>query len=445
MVQPGAAAGAGAVPVATGGGAGAAAGAGTGGLDGLAVVLMAMLQLGCEGSIVAPGTGAGKRLRPRRDWPAPTPAGYPPPMGWSFRIGRLWGIELKVHVTFFLLLAWAAAEGFGTGGGPAAVSSVLVILAVFACVVLHELGHARMAAHFGVATSDITLLPIGGVARLERIPEEPRQEFLVALAGPAVTLVLAGLAWIAIALARLPAPAADAPLTAATLLQLLFEVNLYLLLFNLIPAFPMDGGRVLRSLLARRVGFVRATQVAARVGRAIAVAFAVIGLFGIPGVYPVNPILVLIAAFVWFGATAEATSVEYRAMGAALTAGQVMVRRFDTLPAWAPLERAAELLTSTDQRDFPVQDAGGRLVGLLTRDLLVLGLHRLGSAAEVRQVMATDVPVLPESAPFPAALDALLKSRLPALPVTDERGAIVGLFSKDNVADLLLVRRSAAH
>lgn len=365
-------------------------------------------------------------------------------MGWSFKIGRLWGIALKVHVTFFLLLAWAAAEGYSAGGTPGAVGSVFVILAVFACVILHELGHARMAARFGVATADIILLPIGGVARLVRIPEEPRQEFLIAIAGPLVTLVLAALGYATALLLHLPADGAvDGPLTAAAFVWLLVEVNVYLLLFNLIPAFPMDGGRVLRSFLARRNGFVRGTQVAARVGKVIAVGFALVGLFGIPGVYPVNPILVLIAIFVWFGATAEAAAVEYRSVGTGLTVGQVMVRRFDTLPAWAPLERAAELLTSTDQRDFPVQEVNGGFAGLLTRDLLVLGLHRFGAAAEIRQVMVTNVPLLAETAPFPAALEALLHSRLPALPVVDARGAVIGLFSKDNVADLMLVRRSA--
>ena len=364
-------------------------------------------------------------------------------MGWSFKIGRLWGIALKVHVTFFLLLAWAAAEGYSAGGTQGAVGSVFVILAVFACVILHELGHAQMAARFGVATADIILLPIGGVARLVRIPEEPRQEFLIAIAGPLVTLVLAALGYATALLLHLPADGAvDGPLTAAAFVWLLVEVNVYLLLFNLIPAFPMDGGRVLRSFLARRSGFVRGTQVAARVGKVIAVGFALVGLFGIPGVYPVNPILVLIAIFVWFGATAEAAAVEYRSVGTGLTVGQVMVRRFDTLPAWAPLERAAELLTSTDQRDFPVQEVNGGFAGLLTRDLLVLGLHRFGAAAEIRQVMVTNVPLLAETAPFPAALEALLHSRLPALPVVDARGAVIGLFSKDNVADLMLVRRS---
>lgn len=436
------------------GGAGGAAGttavdgvpaAGAVGWDGLAVVLMARLQLGCEGSIVASGPGGGKRHRRSRGWPPPTRAGYPPPMGWSFRIGRIWGIELKVHVTFLLLLAWAAAEGYGGGGAAGAVGAVVLILAVFACVILHELGHARMAARFGVGTADIILLPIGGVARLARIPEEPRQEFLIAVAGPLVTLALAALAYATVRLLHAPAPGADTPLTFASLVWLLVQVNVYLLLFNLIPAFPMDGGRVLRAALAHRIGFVRGTRIAARVGRIIAIGFAVVGLFGIPGLYPVNPILVLIAVFVWFGATAESAAVEYRSVGATLTVGQVMVRRFDTLPAWAPLERAAELLTSTDQRDFPVQDVAGAFAGLLTRDLLVLGLHRFGAAAEVRQVMATGMPILSEASPFPAALDTLLHSRLPALPVLDARGAVIGLFSKDNVADLLLVRRSSAH
>ncbi|HEU4763967.1 MAG TPA: site-2 protease family protein [Gemmatimonadales bacterium] len=366
-------------------------------------------------------------------------------MGWSFRIGRLWGTELKVHVTFLLLLAYVAYLGYSAGGGPTAVTSVVFILGVFACVVLHEFGHARMAARFGIRTPDIILLPIGGVARLERVPEDPRQELLIAVAGPAVTFVLAALAWVGLRLTHAPVPETDAPVTATTFLAMVFQVNLYLLLFNLIPAFPMDGGRVLRALLARRLGFPRATVIAARIGRFIAVIFALVGLFGLPPANQPNGILVLIALFVWLGATSEANAVAFRSVGAELTAEQVMVRRFDTLPAWAPLERAVELLLSTDQREFPVLDAGGRLAGLLTRDHLVLGLHRFGPSAEVKQVMSPHVPVLAPAVPFPAALEALLASRLPALPVVDANGTVVGLFSKDNVADLLLVRRSRPH
>lgn len=370
----------------------------------------------------------------------------------SISLGNLAGIDIRVHPSLLLAVVWVSYEfGYAAGEGvPGVIFGLTLLTVIFGCVVMHELGHSFMAREFGSGTKEITLYPLGGAAYIERMPANPKREAAVTIAGPLVNVAIAACLLPIVIVIGLIAGfdssedflIAAAEPTVIGLIVSIFLFNIANVLFNLIPAFPMDGGRVLRSFLARRNGFVRGTQVAARVGKVIAVGFALVGLFGIPGVYPVNPILVLIAIFVWFGATAEAAAVEYRSVGTGLTVGQVMVRRFDTLPAWAPLERAAELLTSTDQRDFPVQEVNGGFAGLLTRDLLVLGLHRFGAAAEVRQVMATNVPLLAEAAPFPAALEALLHSRLPALPVVDARGAVIGLFSKDNVADLMLVRRS---
>src|SRR5918993_1371442 len=191
-------------------------------------------------------------------------------MRWSYRIGTVAGTDIKVHVTFLLIVAWWAAIGYSQGGLPGALTGALALLALFACILLHEFGHISMARRFGVRTPDVILLPIGGVARLERIPEEPRQELLIALAGPAVT---AAIALVLYALIRLSGN--DAGLGDLTpgrpFLSLLMNVNVYLLLFNLIPAFPMDGGRVLRALLASRMGMVRGTRVAAMLGQTLAV------------------------------------------------------------------------------------------------------------------------------------------------------------------------------
>src|SRR5918995_6466633 len=191
-------------------------------------------------------------------------------MQWSYRIGRIGGTDIKVHVTFLLIVGWWALIGYSTGGPIVALTSALALLALFACILLHEFGHILMARRFGVRTPDVILLPIGGVARLERIPEEPRQELLIALAGPAVTAAIALVLYALIRLSGNDAGLGDLS-PGRPFLSLLMNVNVYLLLFNLIPAFPMDGGRVLRALLASRMGIVRGTRVAAMLGQMLAV------------------------------------------------------------------------------------------------------------------------------------------------------------------------------
>jgi Zn-dependent protease len=229
-------------------------------------------------------------------------------MKWSWRIGQLAGIGIYVHATFLLILLWIGFQEYGLGVR-AVAGAMLYIIALFAIVVLHEMGHALTARRFGVVTRDIILLPIGGVARLERMPRDPRQELLVALAGPAVNVALAALLYAIVRLTGQP-PTADVydfdPLLSvrAFLYQLVF-VNIVLALFNLLPAFPMDGGRVLRALLAMRMSsYARATGIAARIGRALALLLGAAGLFGFR-----NPFWVLIALFVWLGAGNEAAAV----------------------------------------------------------------------------------------------------------------------------------------
>ena len=224
-------------------------------------------------------------------------------MSWSWRIGRIAGIEVYLHATFLLLLAWEALRHFRAHGDPAeAVGGVVFVLVLFGIVVLHELGHALAARRYGIRTRDITLLPIGGVARLERVPGDPGQELVVALAGPAVNVVLAAALYIAMALGRGPSPFGEALGVGGGFLDRLFWVNVSLALFNLLPAFPMDGGRVLRAALALRLDHVRATRVAASVGQGMAILFGILGL-----VY--DPFLIFIALFVWLGAAEEAAKV----------------------------------------------------------------------------------------------------------------------------------------
>ena len=356
-------------------------------------------------------------------------------MRWSYTIGRVAGTDIKVHVTFLLVLGWWALIGYSQGGLSAALTSAIALLALFACVLLHEFGHILMARRFGVRTPDVILLPIGGVARLERIPEEPRQELLIALAGPAVTLGIAGILYLVLRLGGSAAQVTQLSESQPFLAQLV-TVNVYLLLFNLIPAFPMDGGRVLRALLASRMGLLRGTRIAATLGQSL----AVVG--GFYGLTRSEPLLVLVAFFVFLGANAEAAAVETRAAGQGLQVRQMMITDFRTVPVHATLAQAVELLLRGEQREFPVIDNLGRTEGILTRDNLIRGLSQRGPDSVVAESMTHDVPTVAPNLEFQEALDRLRSSHLPALPVVDLGGALVGLLTMDNITDLLLVRRA---
>ncbi|HET9151251.1 MAG TPA: site-2 protease family protein [Gemmatimonadales bacterium] len=351
-------------------------------------------------------------------------------MAWSFPIARIGGTVVKVHVTFLLLLGF-----FLVAGGLAAVG---LILAVFACVLLHEFGHVLMARRFGVRTPDVILLPIGGLARLERMPEEPRQELLIALAGPVVTLLLAVIFYALLRVAgTVPPLLPSLEVQAGSVLGELYSINVLLLLFNLIPAFPMDGGRVLRALLAARQGLPRATRIAATVGQVLA-----FGL-GFAALMSGNILLLLIAFFVFIGAGGEAAAVETREAGRGLTVREMMVTDFRTLPAWATLRDAAELLVASDQREFPVVDNAGAVVGILSRDDLVKGLSQRGPDALAREALAGPSAPIAATVAFEPALAALQASGRSALPVM-ENGRLIGMLTRDNITDLVLVRRAVA-
>jgi len=229
-------------------------------------------------------------------------------MRWSLKIAKLAGIDIFIHFTFFVLVTWVAFIQWKLNGSiGAAFSGVAFILAVFTCVVLHELGHALAAKKYGIRTQDIILLPIGGVARLEKMPNQPIQELWVALAGPAVNVVIAALLAVYLWITNTLIPDNQLTITTAAFIERIMGINIFLVLFNMIPAFPMDGGRVLRALLATRLAYIKATKVSANLGQGIALLFGVIGLF-------YNPILLFIAFFVWMGAAQETRMVRVKSV-----------------------------------------------------------------------------------------------------------------------------------
>lgn len=229
-------------------------------------------------------------------------------MRWSIRLGKIAGIQLYLHWTFLILLGLVFFTDLGKGIGlPGATQALLFVLVLFACIVLHELGHALAARRYGIPTRDITLLPIGGIARMERMPREPRQELWVALAGPLVNVGIAAV--LLIALVALHYTRVQFLAAQSVFLWFLLQANLFLIAFNLLPAFPMDGGRVLRALLARRLEYVRATRIAARIGQVMAVLFVLAGIYSLFSGHQ-SPMLMLIGVFIFFGARNEAHVVE---------------------------------------------------------------------------------------------------------------------------------------
>jgi stage IV sporulation protein FB len=351
-------------------------------------------------------------------------------MSWSFPIATVRGTVIRIHVTFFLLLAWIGAIHARDGGAGAALAGMAFIALVFGCVVLHELGHAAAARRYGIATPDITLLPIGGLARLERIPEEPWREIAIAVAGPAVNVGIC----LVLALLAGGVPSAEEGLSPedprSGFLARLFWVNAFLVLFNMIPAFPMDGGRVLRAALTFRLGHRQATQIAASVGQAVAILLGFAGLFG-------APLLIFIALFVWLGAAGEAAEEELRSATRDLSAEDAMETRFEALPPEADIAAAAEALLRTPQQDFPVVDGAGRVLGLLTRDAIIHALRQAGSGTAVADAMR-DLPRVPRRAPLQEAVQAL--SGAPAVAVEDAHGRLVGLLTPANLADLIALK-----
>jgi Zn-dependent protease/CBS domain-containing protein len=353
-------------------------------------------------------------------------------MGWSIPIFRIAGIQLRIHITFLLLIAWLAFGYYTQGGSAVAASRVIFVLLLFLCVVLHEFGHAFAAKAFGINTPDITLLPIGGVARLERMPEEPMQELVIAVAGPMVNVV--------IALGLLIAGGAQAfvnPSTSAMegggLITQLMTINILLVLFNLLPAFPMDGGRVLRALLATRLSYARATQVAASIGQGFAFVFGFIGLIW-------NPFLIFIALFVYIGASQEAALAQMKDVSRRFPVSSAMVREFRTLPESATLQEAVDALLATSQHDFPVVNETGNVAGVLTRHDLIAALRKNDPALRVGDVMRRDIPTVTTGTRFEEAFRIMQECNCPAVPVLDSMKRLVGLLTPENVTELMMIQ-----
>ena len=356
-------------------------------------------------------------------------------MPWSFRIVTVAGTVVRVHVTFLMLLAWVAASFFFREGTAQAVGALLFTVALFGCVLLHEFGHVFAARAFGIRTPDITLLPIGGLARLEKIPETPWQELLVALAGPAVNVVIALGLFLVVGLPdKIDESLLDFTSPGASLVRLMF-LNLWLAVFNLIPAFPMDGGRVLRAILAMLMPYVQATSVAALIGQGIA------GVAAVSALVWFNPVLFLVALFVFLAARGESSSVSTDEALRGVTLDQAMITDFRSLAPDARLSDAVAALLAGSQHDFPVLLPGGGLLGILSRHALVQALAEHGPDHPVEPFLVRDLPRVFPGTPMGRAMQLLRQSPLDVLPVlSSDEQQVVGLLSTENLGELLMIR-----
>ena len=358
-------------------------------------------------------------------------------MNWSLKLFKVKGIDIKVHMTFVLILIWAAYRwSVSTGeGAQGALFGIVATLLLFVSVTLHELGHSFQALKYGVKVRDITLMPMGGLAQMEKIPEDPNKELRIAIAGPLVNFGIAALLIGVGALLNARALVSLEELQASLgqvswsgLLAYLTSANLMLGFFNLIPAFPMDGGRVLRALLAKKMDHAKATKIAAQVGQGLAL------LMGLWGFMSGSWTLVIIAIFVWMGAGQENQGAQVKHTLGETIVGQAMTRSPHTLQVNDTLSKAVELTLSTSQADFPVLEWGSnRVAGLLSEIDLLRGLQTLGAKAAVREVMRIRIPSASPDEPLHTAQQKMLTGRTRTLPVLNPEGELIGLLTAADI------------
>lgn len=344
-------------------------------------------------------------------------------MKWSFQLARIAGIDVRIHATFFLLLAWFGFVYYAEGGYGAMVIGLSFIILLFVCVVLHEFGHALAARAYGINTPDITLLPIGGIARLERMPDKPWQELVVALAGPAVNVVIAFGLYLVIGRFFDLGDFAQLAGGGGNLLAQLLAINVILVVFNLLPAFPMDGGRVLRALLATRLSHARATVIAATIGQIVAV------LFGLAGIVGGNPFLLFIAVFVFFGARAEAAFAVYKESAENTRVAAVMQPMGPVLSPGMTVAEAVQTAVQGHNGILPVTGSSLRLVGVVPAEALARAL-RWDPSARIDAMVRQDFPSVAAEASLASAAHTVRTSGQPVLPVVNRGGQLVGLLAR---------------
>jgi len=355
-------------------------------------------------------------------------------MKWSWKIARVAGIDIYIHATFLLLIYLVGISYWKQQGTAAAViSGIAYILALFFCVVLHEFGHSLTARRYGIRTRNITLLPIGGIASLEKMPDDPRQEINVAIAGPAVNFVIAIILYFYLYFSNTPVTAEQFGVANGSFLHRLMMVNIFLGAFNLLPAFPMDGGRVLRAILALRMDHTKATQKAASVGQFLAVGMGLLGIM-------YNPFLLFIAIFIWFGASIESNAEQLKSVLGQARVRHAMLREFHTLSPNDNLSRAVELTLAGSQKDFPVGDHS-KLYKVLHYADLLKGLQERGEYALISELPLENIDSVDIDEPLGRLLEGMQGDPRQTICVTDG-GQVVGLLNLANIIEMLKIQEA---
>lgn len=357
-------------------------------------------------------------------------------MKGSLRLGKVSNVSIEIHWTFVLILFWVVFSELKSGGtAENAFMSVIFVLLLFVCVVLHEFGHILTARKFGSVTRKITLLPIGGVASMDKIPEKPRQELLVAIAGPAVNIAISLLLLFFVPISFLQeqdTASLEAMLERVTfqnILFFLFAANIMLAVFNFIPAFPMDGGRIFRALVAMKVGRVRATRIAAALGQMLAVVFFFIGLF-------YNPFLIFIALFIFLGAFGENQYVQQEALIKDRKVGDAMMTNFTILSPEESVGKAIALLISGTEKNFIVMN-GSEIAGIAYQNDIIKNAHQKSLA--IKELMETTYEQLDVSTPLKEAFLLMNRHQKQFFPVVENR-SLVGAIDITNLSEFILIQ-----
>lgn len=345
-------------------------------------------------------------------------------MKWSFQIGKLFGIPIRVHITFFLLLIFIGFYGSRLEGARSGLFGILSVILIFLCVIIHELFHSLVARSYGVKVIDIVLLPIGGVSEMEELPQKPKQEISVALAGPATSIILALIFYFAFAFLTPGMKSLKISIFQGNLLLNLFFINLILAIFNLLPAFPMDGGRVLRGLLGLRMDFLKATRIAVGIGEVFAIFLFFFGLF-------FNPWLALIAIFIYLGAEGEKKATELKVAIADVPVKVAMLTDVEAITPDVTLGTVLEKICHGLQQDFPIIQ-GNKVLGILSREKIFSALHNYPKDTKIREIMSQKFLSTTEDAALSEAFKQMTSEKLSVLPVM--KGEVLkGLISLEQI------------
>ncbi|WP_075351456.1 site-2 protease family protein [Algoriphagus marinus] len=359
-------------------------------------------------------------------------------MKGSLYIGQYAKVKVFIHWTFFILISYILFLGVSMGQQAVAIGwHILFILAVFLCILFHEFGHVLAGQRLGYKTKDIIILPIGGLSRFEKLPDSPKEELIISISGPMINLLIAVLLLLVI-----PNNLSDFPsleiseVNSRNFLFLLFEVNLLLGIFNLIPAFPMDGGRVFRAFLTLFISRVKATKIASAVGTVFAIVFILLGVF-------FNPFLIFIGLFIIFSASNESSIVNISALLEGHTAGELVMHKFDLLDENTTLAEASKEILDGQSTSFAVISAQKTVIGTISREVLLSSLKSLDLDTPLSKIMNPSTKSIPSNIPLKDLFIDKILDKNNLVPVT-ENGEIIGMINLENILEFIAFKKATS-